>query len=111
MKVLNLDSLAKPRKAITINGVRHVVKDMTVEDFIEVARAAEKYESEDASISLLERFNESLNGVKRALPTITDEEIKKLNVDQLGAINKFIRDELIEDSEVQEVQEEEEGKQ
>jgi hypothetical protein len=97
MKVLNVDSLAEPQKTVVIKDVRHKVKEMTVEDFIAVVTAAERFENEKGT--LLERFNESLNAIKRALPTISEEDLKSLTVLQVGAINLFLRDEFVEEAE------------
>lgn len=116
MKVLNLDSLAKPKKTVTLFGTQYIVKEMTVADFIEVAQAAADYEQgdEDAPITpkvLLDRFQNSLNAVKRALPDVPDEVLRRMTVEQMGVLNRFLRDEFADEEGELVSEEKQEGKQ
>jgi len=94
MKILNVDSIAAPKKFVNIKGERYQVKEMTVADFIEVAQAAENFDDENAT--LLDRFEVSMRAVKRALPDIKDEVLRSLTVDQMGVVNRFLRDDLMD---------------
>lgn len=94
MKVLNLDDLAKTNRSLTLGGVTYEVEEMTVENFIETTKAAEKLEKEDGSI--VNQVSATIDLIVRSIPTIKTETLRKLPLEQLSTIVKFIRGDLDE---------------
>lgn len=92
MKILNLDELAKTTRTITLGGKEHEVIEMTVGNFIETSKAAELLESDKASLPV--QMEESIKMVIRSVPSLTDEQLRKLSLEKLATILKFLRGEL-----------------
>jgi hypothetical protein len=91
-KILNLDSLAAPKRTVTLNNQDYQVKDMTVQDFIEITKRAEELESKKAGF--LENFEATIETVSAALPGCPKEVLRGLTIEQMGALTKFIRGEF-----------------
>lgn len=98
MKLLNIDELSKVTRTLTIGGVEHPVIDMSVENFIETQKEAEKLEKSDSTVTHIEA---SVRMIVRAVPTLTEDQLKKLSLTQLGMILKFINGELDEEAKQQ----------
>ena len=93
MKVLNLDSLARTVRTLTIAGVDYEVQEMTVENFIETDKAAAKLKKD---APLHEQIDASINMILRSIPTLTEADLKRRPLAQLSTILKFINGELDE---------------
>lgn len=90
-KVLNLDALAsKEDRTLVLAGVSYVVRDMSVEDFIETSRTAERLENET---SFAVQMEESIKLIQRGVPGIDEKALRTLNMEQLAAVSKFVRGE------------------
>lgn len=98
-KLLNVDSLSKTEdRELTIGGKTYKVLPLTVENFIETVKAAERIK-EDSSLST--QLAETLSMITRTVPGIKGDTLQKLSLDQLKAVAAFVRgeDEGAEDTE------------
>lgn len=91
MKTLNLDALAKTNRTITLGGKEYVVEEMTVENFIETTKAAEKLGD---NATFIEQMEAAIEMILRSVPTIERDVLKKLSLEQLTTIVKFVRGDL-----------------
>lgn len=90
-KILNLDNLAKKEvRELLLDGKTYKVREMSVEDFIETSRIAEKLESES---SFAVQMEESIKLIQRAIPDIEPGVLKALSMEQLAALSQFVRGE------------------
>jgi len=90
MKILNLDTLptTTPRRQITVGGITYDVLEMSVEGFIETNLAADRLEGvTDLEVQL----NETVASIKRDVPTIPEDVLRKLPLEKLGVLASFIR--------------------
>ena len=95
MKTLNLDSLATVARTLTIGGATYEVQEMTVENFIETTREAELLEKkEDASIP--EQMEATIKMIHRSIPTCPESVLRKMTLEQLALVSRFLRGELDE---------------
>lgn len=90
---LNLDELAPVRKSVTIKGVVYPVKDMTVEHFVEITRLAEELDAKK-DMTPQESVEATVRSVALSLEGATVEIIRKLSLEQLAALSRFIRGEF-----------------
>jgi hypothetical protein len=88
MKTLNLDALVKTNRTITLGGREYAVEEMTVENFIETTKAAEKLGSD---ASLADQMEAAIEMTMRSVPAIERDTLKKLSLDQLTTIVQFLR--------------------
>lgn len=91
MKTLNLDALAKTNRTITLGGKDYEVVEMTVENFIETTKAAEKLGD---SASFVEQMEAAIEMILRSVPTIERNTLNRLSLEQLTTIVKFVRGDL-----------------
>jgi hypothetical protein len=101
MKVLNLDSLEKVEKSVTLKGVTHAVVEMSVEDFIAANAEAKRLEElqADPTATADENLSAMVRHLARVLPTIGVEELRKLKLSQLQALVQFVNGVLTEELE------------
>lgn len=90
---LNLDDLAKPSKSIILDGVRHDMRELTVQEFIDRAAEARKLAeqaeapAEDPTKWPVEKQIEKLvEMIHDAFPTVSKERLGKLHLVQLNAV-------------------------
>jgi hypothetical protein len=89
-KILNLDDIAgEESRELRLNGQTHPVREITVEDFIEINRVAARLEKGDVSIE--EQMQTTIDLIRRVIPSLTQEELQKLTMDKLQAISAFVR--------------------
>ena len=88
MKTLNLDALAKTNRTITLGGRDYAVEEMTVENFIETTKAAEKLGSD---ASLVDQMSAAVEMILRTVPSIERDVLLKLSLDKLTTIVQFVR--------------------
>ena len=103
MKVLNLDQLveSKAARVIKMFGKEHNVPDMTVENYVETTLAAEKLDTE--ATSGVSHIEATIAMICRSIPTLAVENVKKLSLEQMQALVRFVRGED-EDAEKQAAQ-------
>lgn len=99
-KVLNLDAFASKQeeRKLIINGVSHVIVGMTVENFIETTKAAERI-SGDASIA--DQVEATMDMIQRSVPTVGRDLLSKCSLDQLQAITAFVRGDNVDEAETE----------
>lgn len=93
MKVLNLDVFAKANRTITLAGKTYQVVEMTVENFIETTKAAEKLGSD---ASFVQQVEATILMIERSVPELDSAILKQLSLEQLTTIIKFVRGDLDE---------------
>ena len=93
MKILNIDALAKATRSITLGGVTHEIKEMTVENFIETTKQAEALEKEGGA-TFSDQIEATISMIKRSIPTIEEAQLRALSIEQLVMVSKFLRGEL-----------------
>lgn len=94
---LNLDELAPVRRQVMLNGVKYAVKDMTVEHFVEINQLAEELE-EKKDMTPVESVDATVRTVALSLEGCTDEAVRKLSLEQLAVLSRFIRGEFTPDA-------------
>lgn len=102
MQVLNLDDLAKPTgRTIVLNGESHKVEEMSVEGFIQFTRMSREIDEKTKADRLAGKetmvedgVNMSVATLKVALPSVSEEKLRALNLVQLMTLIKFINGEL-----------------
>lgn len=90
-KLLNLNQLsAKETREVQIGDQTYVVKEMSVEDFIETTRVAEAMESET---SYAKQLSATIELIQRSIPTIQTSVLLGLSLEQLKGLAAFTRGE------------------
>lgn len=103
MKVLNLDKLTtKEERKLVLGGVSHPVQAMTVSNFIETTKAAERIAAED---SLAVQIEATVEMIIRSVPTVSEATLKALSLVDLQTIVAFVRGDDIDGVETEESQE------
>jgi phage FluMu protein gp41 len=88
-KLLNLNQLnPKEGREVQIGEKTYKVREMSVEDFIETTKVAEKMETET---SYANQLSETMNLIKRSIPDIEGSVLMGLSLEQLRALTSFIR--------------------
>lgn len=95
-KVLNLDKIETKRdKVVILNGKEHVMKTLTVKEYIESMKSAEKIDklASKADISNASQILElTLDALNKFFPTIKRTELEQLSYEQLTAIRQLAED-------------------
>lgn len=89
-KLLNLDSLAKPKRELFLNGKTHYLKEMSVKDFIEISQEAA---SLDKVADPIAQLKSTVALVKRSVPTLDEAELMEFDFEQLRVVVGFINGE------------------
>lgn len=103
-KIVNLDSLETKRdKVVILGGVEHVMKTLTVKDYIEQMKSSHELNKLAASEQLDEQGSErimeiTIEALMKIFPTISKEQFESLNMDQLNAIRELAEDIANEDA-------------
>lgn len=102
-KIVNLDQLATKRdKVVVLGGVEHVMKTLTVKEYVQQMKASGEIQdlmSDENSIEGVERIMEiTIEALMKVFPTITKDEFEALNMDQLTAIRELSEDFAKEDA-------------
>lgn len=98
MKVLNLDKLAVAQKRqLVIAGVKYAIEEMTVSNFIETTKAAERL----ANASILDQVEATIDLVLRSVPTVSREVLGVMPLETLQTVVAFVRGDDVEGTEVQ----------
>jgi hypothetical protein len=106
IKYLDLDAVSEKFEfTVKLNGVEHVVRQSTIEDFVENAKLLEVL---GPGASIPDELEVTLKILARAVPTAKEEDLRKLTFAQLDAIRDFVmtangekvsKDDLGEDAE------------
>lgn len=100
---LNVDALVPVTKTIELFGAVHDMHTVNVGEFIELTTISEEVDAvEFADLSVSAQMTKLIANVKTAFPTVPEADLKRLTVDQLTAIIKFISGILEEEVEAQE---------
>ncbi len=96
MQVLNLDKLAaKDGRELVLFGQTHAVLPMTVGNFIETTRAAEKL----ATASIADQIEATAEMIVRSVPTLNKVELMTLSLEKLQVVIAFVRGDAMEGAE------------
>lgn len=87
MKLLNIDELVTPERAITIKGEQFIVKDKTVGQMLSALQAQQLIDDANSSPEAL--FEKMVDTVKQVIPDCPRETLLGLQMDQLNAILNF----------------------
>lgn len=92
-KIFNIDGLQSKQaeiRKIIINGEEHVMADITVEGFLELASVAKKMDdSEDRTMADVILF--LMKSVQIAFPTCSEVSLRGLTIDNLHALVDFAK--------------------
>ena len=98
MKVLNIDALCEQSaRSLTINGKTHLVKEFSVQDFIDITNETQKL-AEKENPSLEDQINMMVKVIRRGIPTLTEKEVRAMPSQYLRKIADFVRDGEDEDA-------------
>lgn len=103
-KIVNLDSLSTKRdKVVVLGGVEHVMKTLTVKDYVEQMKASGKItdllNEEETSIESAEKVMDlTIQALMKLFPTITLEQFESLTMDQLTAIRELAEDQAADEA-------------
>ena len=86
-KILNIDSFAKDERSLKLNGVDYPIQEMTVENFIETTKQALSLEE----ATLVDQVQGTIKMIMRSIPTIPEEQLRKIKLEHLQTIVAFIR--------------------
>ena len=90
-KLLNLNQLsAKETREVQIGEKTYLVKEMSVEDFIETTRVAEAMEKET---SYAKQLSATVKLIQRSIPEIESSVLMSLSLEQLKGLAAFTRGE------------------
>lgn len=93
--ILNLDQIStKEDKTIILDGVKHAFAPISVGAFIDQIKRLEEME-QNGKRKLSENMEHSLEMIAASFPTLTLKHLRSLTKDQIDAIGKFIRGEML----------------
>lgn len=103
MKVVNLDKIVtKKERVIILGGVEHVMHMPTVQDYIDQMKSAEEIQALSANSSQIDTASKMLEltiqTLRKSFPSITEEQFRSLNMDQLSALRMLAEDASAEDA-------------
>lgn len=89
-KVLNLDRLIEkaPQRVLSYKGIEHPIKEMSVEDFLKLTKVAEELEK---GSTLGQQIEANIELLADAIPTMDRDELRKIPVEHLAALARFVR--------------------
>jgi hypothetical protein len=118
-KVINLDHLeTRKDKAVILNGKQHVMKTLTVKDYIlqlktqqEIEKLSKLANENEADMDTADRLIElTVDALHQMFPTIPRDALLSLNMEQLGALRGLAEDFTQEEAPEAEVTGEQTGK-
>lgn len=93
MKILNIDAYAAPKRALTLGGVNYDVVDLSVEAFMANIKLAQEIEAK-GQMTPLEQVEHAVKMIKNSVPTLPEQLIKRLSIEQMGMVLDFVRGDL-----------------
>lgn len=103
-KIINLDQLETKRdKVVVLGGEEHVMRTLTVKDYIQQLKKQQEIEklstNIDDSPETADRIIElTVDALHTLFPTITREQLEGLNMDQLNAMRALADDYVADDA-------------
>jgi hypothetical protein len=103
-KIINLDQLETKRdKVVILGGVEHVMKTLTVKDYIYQLKAGTEIEklanNGEPTPETADRMIElTVDALATLFPTIRRDQLEALNMDQLNAMRQLAEDYSAEDA-------------
>lgn len=94
MKLLNIDDLVTPEKAVTIKGVEYVIQNQTVGQMLSAIQASEMVESGNVDPAVT--FRKIVETVSMVIPDCPEEVLMNLRLEQLTAILEFANSKIEE---------------
>lgn len=93
-KYLNLDEILPPiEKIFKFKGVEHKMVTPTVENVLMTVREAEAADKEFKANPTPEKVVERMiKNIRLAFPTLPDDDLKSMTMDQLARLHKFVVD-------------------
>ena len=92
MQILNIDALTTVKRQVTIDAVQHDVCEISVQQFIDNLAANEKLEADNAAgVPLGKSLELSIAAINESIPTLPEERIRKLPLEAMSTLMKFIR--------------------
>jgi hypothetical protein len=99
MKILNLDKLSQAStRELTINGVKHPIFPMSVENFIETTRSLETLMKTGGS--MVDQIEAAVDMICRCVPSVDRAVLVKYEPSVLNTIATFVRGDDVEEQEV-----------
>ena len=95
MKVLNIDALVTPKRAVTLGGERHIVKEVSAQQFVDSLAKSEKLEAEMAAggpgATPSKNFEENVEMLLELVPTLPRAVVMPLPLVAVVTLLKFCR--------------------
>jgi hypothetical protein len=98
-KILNLDALSgQDKRELVLGGKTYEVPALTVANFIETARIAQKL-ADDPSATVADQVDAAVDMIVRSVPEVSRETLTACSLEQLNTITAFIRGDDVEKAE------------
>ncbi|HHT4259125.1 TPA: hypothetical protein ACTYZB_004791 [Klebsiella variicola] len=95
-KLLDLDAIIAPKKEVKISGEKYPIAEMTVGLFA----AIKQFEGKDLeNMPMTEQVESYTHLVREVIPTVPNEVVKGLNIEQLQRIFAFAMEQAEEENE------------
>lgn len=90
-KILNIDSLAKEKRELSIDGKTYPMKELSVKDFVELTKRAEKAEKAKGD-SPASRIDFLVETVGMNFPSCPREVLEDRTIEELNIMFNFAKD-------------------
>ena len=94
-RILNLDAFVETKRSVTLDGVDHFVKEMSVQYFVKAQKAAEEMKRPD--ITAADEFQKTVELIQFLIPTISLADLSALSIPKLTQLGKFVQGMLDEE--------------
>jgi hypothetical protein len=94
MKILNLDAFAAPKRSFTFGGKDYLIRDISVDDFIQNMNLVEEIEAAGKTDHAKAKVELAKQMVKSAVPDLSDAVLATMGIEQIGVLMRFIRGEF-----------------
>lgn len=90
LKVLNIDALIKPTRALEIGGQEHIIQELSVENFLETSAALKVLEAGSVG-DIAAQVESTIDMILRSVPTCPRDALVKIPLGKLQDIVSFVR--------------------
>lgn len=98
MKIFNIDAFAQPKRAIEISGVKHPIRDLSVQQFIDNLKAAEELEGQiekgTAVTTMIVELNRAVDNVVECIPSLERSMVASWSPDLVAEVMRFVRGDM-----------------